>query len=98
MPMTLLEFMPKKSLLQEFVGGYVISCYIVHEGETSENEVKDIYDVDYVSSDNEGQVSSGNLVKHLKENPDTEKESPPTSSKLKLSTCMATITFTDEDL
>lgn len=96
---TLLEFMPKEFLQQECVEVHVISCYAVHEDETSEDNIEDVSDVDYVSLNNEERISGDNLLKHLKENPEAEKKSYATSNKLKPNTsCMTTITFTDGDL
>lgn len=97
--MTLLEFMPKEFLQQECVKVYVVSCYAVHEDETSEDNVEDVSNADFVSLNNEEWISGDNLRKHLKENPEAKEKSFPTSSKLEPNTfCMTTITFTDKDL
>lgn len=98
-PVTLLEFMPKEFLQQECIEVHVFSYYVVHEDETSEDNVENMSDADFVCSDNEEQILGKNLLKYLKGNPEVEEKSFPTSSKLDLNTsCMATITFINEDL
>lgn len=91
--------MPKEFLQQECVEVHAISCHAVYEDETSEDNVEDVSDVNFVSSDNEEQITGDNLLKYLKENPDAGEKSSLTGGKPKTNTsCMATITFTDEDL
>lgn len=73
--------------------------FVIHEGDTSEDNVEDMSNANSVSSDNEEQIIGDNLLKHLKENSDVEEESSPAGSKLDPNTsCMTTITFTDGDL